>query len=98
MVLVSSSVTELSDGEVKNTVWISRESMLRNEQVEHRHRERQTSLKLIPGSLKNFLDLADGHQERQGSLDKHAFIVSIMGFAFCCQPGNFRLREPHDFF
>ena len=51
--------------------------MPRNEQVEHRHRESQTSLKMFPSSVKDLLEMADGRQKRQGSLDNHAFIVGM---------------------
>jgi len=77
MVLVNGSQTELGDGKVKYAIGIRSEAMPGNEQIEHRHRETQTSLKLIPSSMKNLFEVVDGRQKRQGSLNNHAFIVRV---------------------
>ena len=57
MVLVKGLQTELSNRKVKNAVWVSREAKPRNEQVEHRHRESQSRLKLRPSPVKNLLEM-----------------------------------------
>ena len=69
MVLVAGSQTERGDGKVKDALGISHEAVPGNEQVESSHSESQASLKLVPGSMKDLLEMANGGQQRQSSLN-----------------------------
>lgn len=60
---------------MKKAGWVSMKAIPTDQQVENGHGESQTSLKVGPTTVQNFLEMANGGQHGQNGFDNHAFIV-----------------------